>query len=59
MCSAGIQMTVAERVRRCRVIEKMEQNVEYAEKLGLSKSSSFRRETTKYYNWKIKSEVEK
>ena len=28
-------MSVAERIRCCRLIEKMEQNVEYAEKLGV------------------------
>ena len=52
-------MSVAERIRRCRLIEKMEQNVEYAEKLGLSNSSSFREKNRAYLEVKLKSEVEK
>lgn len=52
-------MSVAERIRCCRLIEKMEQNVEYAEKLGLSNSSSFREKTKAYSEVKLKREVEK
>ena len=52
-------MSVAERIRYCRLIEKMEQNVEYAEKLGLSNSSSFREKNKSYSERKLESEVEK
>ena len=52
-------MTVEERIRHCRIIEKMEQNLQFAEKLGLSNSSSFRESSKMHYEFKIKSEVEK
>ena len=35
-------MTVAERLRRCRLIEKLEKNEEYAKRLGIYNVSSFR-----------------
>ena len=52
-------MTVVERIRRCRLIEKMGQDEEFAERLGLSNSSSFRSETETYHDWNMKGEVEK
>lgn len=52
-------MTVAERILRCRTIEKMEQNTDYAEKLGLVDNSSFSKGNTTYYNVKKESVVEK
>lgn len=52
-------MSVAERIRYCRLIEKMEENVEYAEKLGLSNSSSFREKPMVCSEMKLESEVEK
>lgn len=35
-------MTVEERLTRCRVIEKMEKNVTFAKRLGISNDSMFR-----------------
>ena len=52
-------MIVEERIRRCRIIEKMEQNIEYAEKLGMINSSSFREINKMHYEFKGKREVEK
>ena len=52
-------MIVEERIRRCRIIEKMERNIEWAEKLGLSNSSTFREINKIHYNYKVKREVEK
>lgn len=34
-------MTVAERLARCRLIEKMEKNEAYARRLGISDASTF------------------
>ena len=52
-------MSVAERIRCCRLIEKMERDVEYAKKLGLSNSSSFRENNKSYSESKLESEVGK
>lgn len=36
-------MTVAERIRLCRIIEKIEQNEKKAEKLGIKNKSAFQK----------------
>lgn len=41
-------MTVAERLARCRVIEKIEKNEAYAKRLGISNVSTFRERTNLY-----------
>lgn len=52
-------MCVAERIQYCRLIEKMEQNAEYAEKLGLCNSSGFCEKNKSYSESKFESEVGK
>ena len=41
-------MTVAERLRRCRLIEKLEKNESYARRLGIINISSFRVKNSSY-----------
>jgi len=52
-------MSVVERVRRCRLIEKMEQDVEYAKRLGLVNDSSFYEKTKSLYEINKESEMER
>lgn len=52
-------MTVAERMLRCRVIEKIEQNENYAKKLGLVNNSSFREDNKACSGNKLEREVGK
>lgn len=41
-------MTVAERLARCRVIEKIEKNEAYAKRLGIADVSTFREKSNLY-----------
>lgn len=41
-------MTVAERLARCRLIEKMKKDEGYARRLGISNVSTFREKTNAY-----------
>lgn len=52
-------MSVAERMRRCRLIEKMERDVEYAKRLGLVNNSSFYKKTKSLYEINAESEMER
>ena len=45
-------MTVAERITRCRLIEKIEKNEAYAKKLGISNVSRFCVRNKTYYDIK-------
>ena len=54
-----VDMSVVERVRRCRLIEKMEQDVEHAKRLGLVNDSSFYEKTKSSYEINKESEMER
>lgn len=54
-----VNMTVKERVRYCRVIEKMELHAEYTKKLGLKNNSNFYDRNKIYYDENVKCEVVK
>jgi protein-disulfide isomerase len=45
-------MTIAERIAKCRLIEKIEKNEAYAKKLGISNVSSFFVRSKTYYGIK-------
>lgn len=42
-------MTCAERIRRIRVLDQIKEYPEYAEKIGLTDASKFRRKNIKHY----------
>lgn len=54
-----MNMSVEERIKCCRIIEKMEQQIEYTKKLGLKNNSRFYEKSKSYDEVSTNSEVVK